>query len=96
MTKASFTILFLAAAISIFSQPKRGIVQLSDSLKVDSLSTTFMDSSKTGSIDLLQVNAKKDTLRPIVLRGYSSPGSTIKTLNRDEIDKSDYRYGRFI
>jgi hypothetical protein len=92
MTKASFTILFLAAAISIFSQPKRGIVQLSDSLKVDSLSTTFMDSSKTGSIDLLQVNAKKDTLRPIVLRGYSSPGSTIKTLNRDEIDKSDYRF----
>jgi len=92
MTKASFTILFLAAALSIFSQPKRGIVQLSDSLKVDSLSTTFIDSSKTGSIDSLQVNAKKDTLRPIVFRGYSSPGSTVKTLNRNEIDKSDYRF----
>lgn len=92
MTKASFTILFLAAAISIFSQVKRGIVQLSDSLKVDSLSTTIIDSSKTGLIDSLQITEKKDTLRPISFRGYSSPGSTVNTLNRNEIDKKDYRY----
>lgn len=92
MTKTSFTILFLVAVISIFSQPKSGIVQLSDSLKVDSLSTTVTDSLKTGLIDSLQITGKKDTLRPIDFRGYASLSSTVNTLNRNEIDKNDYRY----
>lgn len=75
---------FIVFSISLLAQPQQGIINIPDSTSVDSTAIQMSDS--------LQVPVKRDTLKPLYYQGLSLTDALIESVDKETIDRSDYRY----
>jgi len=91
MKKTTLIILVFLFNLTLYSQVNTGKVSKIDSVASDS-SLVIPDSSNIQSVDSLQNKAKKDTLRPLQILGYTSDVLNRSNLVRSQIEESDYRF----